>query len=1376
VTGTAKQTNAQTNAQTNSQTNSQTKNELANDERKSLRARINAGKKIGGGKVASAAGTTARWLFIVLVFCIFFIALLLIMARIGLPFLGNYKGEVETRLSEQLKSPVVIDDLTVRWEQFGPKLSANGVSLSESAQRQVSLDEVLIDVNMFKSIRQGAPVIDELILVGAKLALETSENGKFRLQGLKSDEPVASTPKKEVNVLSWLMNTPRVELRDATISLLDKNQSVSAQSQPIVITNLNVLALNDNELHQLRVDVQLPPELGGQVEMGLDLTGSSESIQTASADFHLKASNLRPDAWRSLQTTRLKGLPISATGIARLNANMNLELWGTASEGKLQSARGQLMARDLIDLKTRETVLDSISTDVVFSNQPMGWQLSTDSLTFKKDDEVTSVNSVIYHFKPAANTAWKLDARGESLKLDVANKLVLSLFDKDADLPRARWLADARPTGDLLDWDASFALIDGKPDFSLFSIFNNVELQAAAGIPGSKNIGGTIDMQHNVGKIIMQGIDAEIDAPSAYSQALYLNKIYGEMDIDVRDPQRTSIQGDIVIEDDGFQSSTRMEVKLQPGSSPHLYVQGKFSLDDLAQTKDYFPVRLFKPATTRWINDALIAGSAVNGELLMFGDAGDFPYKENEGVFKVGFDLQDATIAFMPSWPSATDLQGRFDMEGASIRGSATDGKLESMRLSNLNVRIDDLTNPVVKVSSTGSSSLANLVNFGNTGPLKALLSPALSDVTASGRAQMDVNIEVPLRRATQVNTIATAQAETTNKSRKIPGLKVNGSVFLNGNDVALGRAKLDLSDLNGAIGFSQSGVRVNNLEALMFGRPVRLDSTTQGEGNNRAIEITVAGPIGAANILNNYQIPLTQFVEGESQWNVRVLVPMNAARSARDGIQVAAVSGLVGTRMILPEPLGKPVGTSVRMALSTKLIANSQTSEWLIDYGDNMRSLVKVDADGLKAMSLRFGGEPPNANIEEGMRIEGSVESLGVDGWVQSVADLINGLEPSVNPKPIMRISADINVTQFGVGRAYVGGGSLRFNTDNTYVNGVIESPWLSGSARYPREHWDKSKPAIARIRSIDKRFIDALATAPASENPSELDPRLLPPLQVRVAQIRWDMLDLKDLTVRTSPAVSGLNIDAFGFAYQSAQLIGKGYWRLRDPQGVNIALTDQHVTKLDLTLQSDNFGALLNNVGFGGNLANGQGVIEGSLIWPAPAYKPSLDNLVGEMNLDMSKGRILKVEPGGAKLAGLFALEAIPRRLGLDFKDMVLDGLDYETIRGDVQLANAIAHVPLVQLNGTVGVVDITGESNLKLKTYNQRLTVLPRVSAALPIIGVITGGATAGIGALFAGGLLKAIGLDFDRIGLRHYTLKGDWDEPEVTLVPFDAVSDR
>ena len=1319
-------------------------------------------------RVAKAANTTARWLFFVLAVCLILLAILLLLARIGMPWLGSYKSEVEARLSEQLKSPVVIDDLSVRWEQYGPKLSATGVSLIESADRQVTLDEVLIDMNMLKSISQGAPVIDELTLVGVKLALETSSSGKFELHGLKRSDKVSESPKKGVDVLSWLMDTNRVGLQDATVTL------ISAEDlEQFTITDLNILATNDDDLHQLRVDMQLPEALGGTIEIGLDLIGQSNDIRNASAEVHVKATDLKADAWRKLQASRFTDLPISTTGIARLDATVQMELWGTVSDGSLQTARGQLAVADVYDVNSQQPVLDGITTDVVFENMPSGWQLSADSVALQDGAETTSVDNVAYQYRPAENTAWKLDAKGETLALDLATRLVLSLFDKDADLPRARWLSDASPRGDLYDWDASFALLNGKPDLSMFGIFHQLELSAAGGIPGVSNIGGTIDMQNNVGKVAMQGIDMELVLPSAYAKPLRLEKLYGEIEIDVQDPLRTSLKGDVVIDDNGFDASTRLKIKLDPGASPHIDMQGKFSLTDLGQASRYVPVRLLRPPTTRWLNRALVAGEAINGELLLFGNVADYPFEQNEGVFKVGFDIKDATLDYVNNWPLATDVQGRFDMEGASMRAVASDGKLDAMRLSKVDARIDDLFNPVLQLNSTGGGSLAKIIEFGNTGPLKKILQPALGGIGATGRAQMDLSLSLPLKRKREFNTVASAQETTKKPAKGIPGLKVNGSVFLKNNNLTFDAAKLALDEVDGAVGFNQSGIRVNNLHALVNGRPVRVDSKTEGRGRKRAVEISVAGPMRAEDLLTNYGIPLTRFAQGESRWDISVRVPMNTAEIGRSGIKIAAASDLVGTRLMLPEPLGKSLGQARRMVLTSSLFPASDTREWLVDYNKSMKALVRVNADGLQSMSAKFGAGQPNPNIDEGFRLEGTVNALGLDGWVRSIAGLIEDLPAAASPKPIMPISGDLRVKEFVVGQQSVGGGSLRFNTDHDYINGVIDNQWLSGSARYPREHWTQTRAAIARINLLDKRFIDALGTAESNSDGGELDPRTLPPIEARIAQFRWDALDLNGLTLRTSPAVSGLNIDTLGFAYESAQLIGHGYWRLRDPQGVNNALKDQHVTKLDLTLQSSDLGQTASQLGFGGTLHEGEGVLTGSLVWPAPAYKPSLENLGGEMSIDLQKGRILKVEPGAAKLVGLFALQSIPRRLSLDFKDLVLDGLDYETIRGDVQLANGIAHAPLVQLNGSVGVLDIAGESNLITQQYNQRITVLPRVSAALPIIGIISGGATAGLGALFAGGLLKAVGLDFDRIGLREYELTGGWDAPEFNQVPFDRV---
>ena len=69
---------------------------------------------------------------------------------------------------------------------------------------------------------------------------------------------------------------------------------------------------------------------------------------------------------------------------------------------------------------------------------------------------------------------------------------------------------------------------------------------------------------------------------------------------------------------------------------------------------------------------------------------------------------------------------------------------------------------------------------------------------------------------------------------------------------------------------------------------------------------------------------------------------------------------------------------------------------------------------------------------------------------------------------------------------------------------------------------------------------------------------------------------------------------------------------------------------------------------------------------------------------------------------------------------------------------------------------------------QTYDQKIVVLPSLSGALPLIGIISGGATAGIGALLVGPILEGLGIDLDRLGLRTYTLKGDWTAPQIKQV--------
>ena len=1284
------------------------------------------------------------------------IAFLSAAARIGLPLLAGQKSALESRLSEYLHSPVNIGELSLRWRTLGPQLRASDVDVTEADDRQVNIDELLIDVNFAKSFWRRTLVINELTLVGANLSLEYAGEGEFHLRGIGSTssapESAAGASNQDstgVDLLAWLLNADQVALLDSHVTLID-----AERGQHLLIDKLNIRAENNGLTHQLRIDMQLPKSLGGELQMGVDLSGAGADVLAMSADVYINANDLRAGALRAWDGGALESVAASTTGIAPLDASVQLALWGHFEAGVLQTARGQISARSIVDTSTNALVLDRLTSDLTFLDQPSGWKIEADSVELQSGSDVTSIDDVVFAYKPDAHSTWQLDAHGDRLPLALASRLVAAMFTQKSLGSVHQWLEQSHVTGDLQNWRTSVALRDQQPDLSLHGTYKGVSMLAAGQLPGVSELSGAIAIVHNKGAISLQAEQFKLDAPQLYKTPLTLAMLNGELALDISNLQRATLSGQVTVRDDGLEAVTRLAITLSPDESPLVDLHGRFSMQDVGQTKKYIPTKLFRKRTTTWLNQAFVSGRANNGELLLFGHLDEFPYSDQQGVFKVGFDVSDLTLDYFPGWPEVTDLEGHVEFNEAALSGRATAGRIKGVRVGGANARIADLRDAQLDLSATAGGKLQELIRFANTGPLKSILRPALVDASGTGDAQLDLKLHIPLRKSNSVNP---------------RHLQVSGSVFLKDNTLSFARSGVSFEHIRGAIGFTESGLRINNLEARFLSQNVSLNSQASGIGKHRVTEIAFTGVLDADTALQHYNIPLQRFVEGKSNWKASLYVPMNSAVVRQHGIQLSIESDLIGTQLLLPAPLRKTSAVPSKLRLQSTLREGVNNSEWFIDYGQQLKARVLVDQEGLQALSVNLGGGAANSQLVDGVRIDGKATSLAIDGWVSSIAELLRDLPTTDAPSRIMAVSADLRIDSMLAGVQSLGSAQLRVNSDSSYLNLVIDSPVLRGNLRYPREHWRKDIPLKARIAFADKQLIDALQSGPENTEPRILDPRLLPPIEARIARFKWGQLDMHDVTLRTTPDISGVKIDALGFAYQTTQLIGEGYWRLRDPQAVNPVLKDEHISQLSLTLQSDDIGQGLTELGFSGTIDEGEGVVRTTLVWPGPVYNPDLATIAGTMQIDLARGRILKVDPGAARLVGLFALQTLPRRLSLDFKDLVSEGLDFDRIDGELQLAEGVVDSSLVQLNGPVGVIDITGESNLLTREYDQKITVLPRVSAALPIIGAISGGATAGIGALIAGGFLKAIGLDLDRIGLREYRLVGSWDAPELLPVP-------
>lgn len=321
-------------------------------------------------------------------------------------------------------------------------------------------------------------------------------------------------------------------------------------------------------------------------------------------------------------------------------------------------------------------------------------------------------------------------------------------------------------------------------------------------------------------------------------------------------------------------------------------------------------------------------------------------------------------------------------------------------------------------------------------------------------------------------------------------------------------------------------------------------------------------------------------------------------------------------------------------------------------------------------------------------------------------------------------------------------------------------------------RQNPASNEPLVINLDRLDKRLFDSIAAAESSArtgmtNPS-YDPGKIPAMDVTVKELKWNNWRLAKVAMRTQPSEQGMKITAVTASHDGMRVSGSGQW---DMFSAAQGGSESHQTRLELNASFDDFGQTIAEVGGGRSFAEGRGEAGLSLSWPTPGYAPKLEQITGQLLFNLRDGRILTVEPGAGRILGLFALQALPRRLTLDFSDMTNTGLEYSTIGGNLTIGNGLARTNAIAVTGPVAEILIQGDTDFVSKTYDQTIHVLPRIGGALPLLGVISGGPAAGLTALLADSILRGIGVNLDEIGRRRYQLTGDWNNPQwraVTVV--------
>jgi uncharacterized protein YhdP len=234
---------------------------------------------------------------------------------------------------------------------------------------------------------------------------------------------------------------------------------------------------------------------------------------------------------------------------------------------------------------------------------------------------------------------------------------------------------------------------------------------------------------------------------------------------------------------------------------------------------------------------------------------------------------------------------------------------------------------------------------------------------------------------------------------------------------------------------------------------------------------------------------------------------------------------------------------------------------------------------------------------------------------------------------------------------------------------------------------------------------------------------------------------------------------IESASMVNPEASLTGSGIW-YASPSRTNVTFD----------LQAGDTGGFLARVGYPDLVKGARTQMRGTLAWQGDPATLDLPTLTGELQMQSNDGQFLEIEPGVGKLISLMSLQALPKRITLDFRDVFSKGFQFDRIASSAQVQTGVMKLQEFRMRGSAADVEMKGETDLVRETQNLQVRVVPSLAlgdtAALGI-GIVN--PVAGVAAAIAQRLLKN---PLGQIFAFDYAVSGSWADPKVAKIVLPA----
>ncbi|MCB1955159.1 MAG: TIGR02099 family protein [Rhodocyclaceae bacterium] len=1225
-----------------------------------------------------------------------------------LPNADLLRPHIVASASQALGLPVAIGRVEAEWDGLSPRLMLSAVTLKDAKGRDALTLSRVEAVLSWQSLRRGHVVFQRLVVVEPELDVRRELDGHLLVAGIGMD-----ASQGDGSFGQWLAEQPEIVILDATVAWTDAARDVP----PLVLDRANLRIIRSPEGHRFGLTASPPEAYASALELRGTLGGVADAAPGRLAgEVFVRLERADLSIWRNWVD-----YPVPLEG--RGGATVWLKLDGSGrysarADLALREARTRLRA-DLPELDLR-----SLEGTLLAERDGDSMAVELQNVRFDGLGGAAPLLNAHVRYRPQhAGQAGGGSLETGPLDIGMLARLAAHLPFEPAVLAQ---LSTHAPQGAVESLTYRWEGPEDDPTaWTLQAQVSGLTVQPTGAWPGLTAVSGHLEGNQSEGRFTLEGTEAELKLPEIFDESvipLARVEVTGGW---ARDEGLLAIRLDRVALENADAAAV-LEGRYWPsvGRLGRIDLSAEVSRADARAVWRYLP-KVVGAETRAWLKSALLEGAGRNGRLELKGELTDFPFaRPGSGRFLVEVDVSGGRLAFVPSWPEISAIEGRLRFEGKRMRIDARRAESAGAVIGRTVVEIPDLgsRDPAVRIRGQASGASSAFLQYLEDTPIAGWIGGATHDFRAVGDGVLSLSLVLPLARLAESS--------------------VEGEYAMVDNQVSLVPSLPSLAQVSARVGFTERGVSIHDAHGILMGQPVAAVAATDDRGR---ITIRAAGTATAAALAKETGLSVLERLEGLAGWTARVDFEGGTG-------SVRVRSDLAGVASSLPAPLAKAAEARLPLEIQLDLADHWQLQRWEVRLADDRRARFDVRRDGSGRWRDVRGGfavDAPLREAEHGLMAAIRMDDLDLDAWRRLAGAGEGG--------PLLAgiaLRAE-RLSLFGEVFERV---DLRGVADAGGWRGRLESPAVAGEFDW------RSRDEGALKARFDHLVLGSGAGEHANADqvaPEQLE--ALPALDVVAERFQLRGMALGQLTLRARNLDGEWQLDALELRRPTGAVVAEGHWQ---PGGG---------TELAFTADIADVGAYLSDIGYPEAVRQGRALLEGKLGWhgaPTQVHYPSLN---GRMEVRVEEGQFSKLEPGMGRLLGVLSLQALPRRVTLDFRDVFSDGFAFDSITGGVDVSAGVMKSDGLDIRGPAARIRLTGTVDLASESQALRVAVQPTLTESVAVGAALANSATglinpvAGLVTYLAQKLMQD---PIERLFSYEYAVTGAWSDPEVAKLASDA----